>query len=200
MRTRIFLFLSLSLLIVSGCAGFRGGVFSAPYIGEQEPDIKEPSTTYERRELQKLQLPGVKLEVSLNNLKRTYDYKVILYVIPTDVDLGDKPQNADERFLEVELVITPTVGGFVFDPRKAIVSIDGKIFETIAEVSVAQIQSPQVLDKVGNAYSFKLRYDSAIPSPESRISLDLSKALTNAAVPIIPLIKFKKLGWSAGYT
>lgn len=196
---RILIFLLLSILIVSGCAGFRGGTFSVPYVGEHEPGTKAPSTPYERGQLQKLQLPGLNIEISLNNLKRTYDYTVVLFVVPTSVKLGDYPQNATERPLEVELKITPTVRGFEFDPRNAIVNIDEKSFKPRTAAAAVQTQLPLALE-IGKNYSFKILYEAPTPPPESRISLDLSKALINAELPTIPVIKFRKLDWSAGYT
>lgn len=200
MRTGTGFLLALTVLVASGCAGFRGGVFSAPYAGDHEPDMKAPSTPYERWQRQTLQFPGVKLEVSLNNLRQAYNYEVMLFVIPTHLELGDGQKGPIERPLEVSLTIIPSVQGFTFDPRKVRVSIDGRNFETLHGSTDDSISSHHQLDKIGSRYSFMIRFGATVPAPENDIQLDLSGALQNIHIAPIPLIKFKKLGWSEGYS
>ena len=72
----------LSILVVfalSGCGGFRGGIESVPC---REACLPHESTEH-RAPLHEIALPGVTLSVSLNNRLRTYQYEVMLYVIPT---------------------------------------------------------------------------------------------------------------------
>jgi len=75
------------MLTVSGCAGYRGGWESAAYIGSMQA---APSAAAGRapatRDHRPLTLPGLELEVSLDNRLRTYDVQVYLYVLPLSID------------------------------------------------------------------------------------------------------------------
>ncbi len=185
----------LSCLFLNACAGFRGGEFSAPYVGDAGPPAETPSTPYERGQMQKLELPGLRLDVSLNNRIRTYDYGVMLFVIPMYVDFSDGRDPAER--LRVALGITPTLPGYRFDPARVGISVDGR---RLAPVLPAGEGAPQMLDNAGKTYYFRLPFDADLPSPDSTIILDLGEALQNPSQAPVPLIRFRKLRWSEGYT
>lgn len=185
----------LICLFLSACAGFRGGEFSAPYVGDADSAIEPPSTPYERGQLEKLELPGLRLDVSLKNRIRTYDYGVMLFVIPMYVDFSDG-RGAGER-LRVALGITPTLPGYRFDPSRVSISVDGRRFEAVFPSGEG---GAQMLDNTGKTYYFRLPFAADLPSPDSAIILDLSDALQNPSLPPVPVIRFRKLRWSEGYT
>lgn len=76
----------LALLLLSGCGGFRGGIESVPYVGEAVP-LGSASL---RTRLREIPLSGMTVAVSLNNRLQTYQYEVMLYVIPTYLNFWDE--------------------------------------------------------------------------------------------------------------
>jgi hypothetical protein len=62
----------LALAGLSGCAGYRGGWESFAYIG-QNPPANAADIARESAIRPPLALPGLKLEVALDNRLRTYD-------------------------------------------------------------------------------------------------------------------------------
>lgn len=187
----------LWFVLLTGCAGFRGGSFSAPYIGETEPALRKPTTPFERMELQKLTLPGLKVELSLNTLRRDYDFGVILFVVPIYFESGDFPENRPDRPFEITLTLAPSVAGYRLDTSKALVIIDGK---SHAPVGAHEISTAVSLDETQTPKVVTIRFNIPVPGLDARISLDLSQALIHDALPRVPLIRFKTLKWSAGYT
>jgi hypothetical protein len=216
---------TLMLMIVlatAGCAGYRSGVASIPFVGEVEPTLKTPETSYELGELKQVQLPGVKLYVSLNNTIRTSDLKVMLFVVPMSFDSGDKPYFGETDKLTVRLTILPSDSDFVFDPSGVEVTVDEHEFRpTITRVAdpakmSAQWRSRSPASDDSSVYSdlvdkrialIKDRYhiltmifDCPIPTPERSISLDIGRALLHQSLPKIPTIRFMKIRWKEGYT
>jgi hypothetical protein len=62
----------LTLLLLSGCGGFRGGVESVPYVGTHEPQENPSHPTW----FHEVVLPDLMLRLWLNNSVQTYQYEV----------------------------------------------------------------------------------------------------------------------------
>ena len=91
MKPLCSLLISIILLTAAGCAGYRSGLASIPYVGDVEPTPKAPETSYELGELKWVHLPGVELKVSLNKTIGMSDRTVMLVVVPMSLDPRDKP-------------------------------------------------------------------------------------------------------------
>jgi len=73
-------------------------------------------------------LSGITLSLSLNNSLRTYLYEVMLYVIPTYLNLSDEFQHRDAEVLELNLQVTAQDLGVTVDPRQLVLTLDNKPF------------------------------------------------------------------------
>ena len=112
------------VLLTAGCGGWRSGVRSEPYVGAPPPE-RMPATKTVR-------LPGVQLDIELNNKIQTNDFASMLFVVPIHFDPREKPSFKETDKLTVKLAIIPAEPGFVFDPSHARVTIDGKEFSSIS--------------------------------------------------------------------
>jgi hypothetical protein len=112
----------LVLLLLSGCGGFRGGIESVPYVRDVEPQ----QTSTNRSWSHEITLPGLTLHLSLNNTVRTYQYEVMLYIIPTYLNFWDEFQHRDAESLELTLQITAHDSGVTIDPRQLVLNVDDK--------------------------------------------------------------------------
>ena len=209
-------------LAMTGCAGFRSGVASIPYVGEVEPTPAPPVTTYELHKLKDVQLPGVKLDISLNNTIRTSDLQTMLFVVPMSFDPRDKPSFGETDRLMVRLTIIPGDSDFVFDPSGVTVTVDEQAFSPTTTMLVntaklhAYLKSPSghqydpalssdLVDKKialikDKSYSLYIIFDCPVPIPERAIRLDIGRALLHPRLPDIPTIRFMKIRWKEGYT
>jgi hypothetical protein len=114
------------LLGVTACAGYQGGFASVPYVGDQDVYIPDAMTKFELWSLGDLELPGVKLNVALNNTLQTYDYAVMAVVVPIHVDPFEKNRSGESDRLQIVLYITPRLANLVFEPQRIVVSVDGQ--------------------------------------------------------------------------
>lgn len=218
--------ISLSTVIIfghlglAGCAGYRGGWESLPYIDEPPPSPARYRTPFEAMKRSELVLPGLTLSVSINNQLRTYETEVYLYVLPLSVDTRDVPtQNVDPGKTRVTLRISHHDGDIVFRPRLARLGIgdewvsgDGGFEFGMWDQSATRVRSggvwgyrptedSLVLTKRDAAYVLSIDFLVPVPAPESRaIALDLSQALQAPGRPAIPLIRFLPVRWKEGYT
>lgn len=190
----------LAVALLAGCAGYRGGWESAPYIGDAPP-----------AEAQELALPGLKLHVELDNRLRTYDTQVYLFALPLSVDPRQVyTQNHRPGKTRVFVTVTPEHGGFVFEPTKARLSIGERHFAGAEGFEFGKwdgkwahrpLGAHLTLENGGRRYLLSIDFDTPAPSPESRdIVLDLSHALKSKAHPALPLIRFAPVRWKEGYT
>lgn len=224
--------LVVSLLLLSGCGGFRGGTTSVPYVGEVAPDVPSPRTPYELHRRRSIRLPGLVLDVALNDTVRTYGYEVALYIIPMQIDFGDPARRSVDR-LEVALGIQALEPGFSFDPARITLTVDGqelspvdvwlddpqrrrRVLESFLERQrSADAASPPALDPAQwrdpvsgvvtltaseQTYRFTLTFDKPVPPASEGIALRLDRALTHQQRPAVPLIRFKRIAWSEGYS
>jgi hypothetical protein len=206
--------LLMIFLSVASCAGFRSGFESIPYVGDMEPAPTTPAT-------KEIQLPGVKLDISLNNTIRTSDVQVVL-LVPMSVDPRNKPSFGKTGRLTVNLKIIPTDSDFVFDPSGAKATVDGHAFNPIivrlidwkkwqdcfnsaaCDIKDSTFWSDAIDKEIAltkdKNYELYLIFDCPVPTPERDIRLDIGRALLNPRFPDIPTIRFMKVRWRQGYT
>lgn len=110
------------LILLSGCGGFRGGIESVPYVGEPHGE----TSSAHPRWLHELVLPDFVVRLSLNNALRTYQYEVMLYIIPTYINLWDEFWNRDADGLELTLQVVAKNISVTLDPRELVLTVDGQ--------------------------------------------------------------------------
>lgn len=220
----------LVLLLLSGCGGFRGGIESVPYIDESESQQIRAHHSWPHEVI----LPGFTVHLSLNNTVRTYQYEVMLYIIPTYVNLWDEFQHRDAESLELTLQITAHDSGVTIDPRQVILHVDDKDFRSTAVWVNNLARERQVIDAYVKAHNqsprdhpppiprssewrdavtapvtvrrgeesprFLVTFPVPLLSPERTLSLDLTPAISEPPLSGFPLIRFKLMRWSEGYS
>lgn len=227
MGFRVYL---LFLFLLSGCAGFRGGIESVPYAGDIEPQQTSTTRPWEHE----ITLPGLSLHLSLHNTVRTYQYEVMLYVIPTYLNFWDEFQHRDAESLDLTLQITAHDSGVTIDPRHLVLTVDDKEFRPTAVWVNNLERESQVIDAYVKARHqappdqppliprssewrdavttpamvrpgdksprFIVAFPAPLPSPERTLSLNLSPAIGKTIPFDKPLIRFKPMRWSEGYS
>lgn len=211
--------LGLSLLTLGGCAGIRGGWESLPYIGPVAPTALPESVQGTAVRLP-LELPGVKLDIALDNRLRTYDTQVYLFALPLSADLGNTfDKNNDPRKTRLFLHITAAEPGVVFRPAQTVLSVGSQRFAPIAALESGRWNAERqrvttdgtwqqrpvapelALGEVGRKYYLSIDFETPPPAPASAdISLDLSRALIVPGRAAPPLIRFAPVRWKQGYT
>jgi hypothetical protein len=220
----------LVLLLLSGCGGFRGGIESVPYVDENKPH----QISAQRSWLHEIILPGFTVHLSLNNTVRTYQYEVMLYIIPTYVNLWDEFQHQDAEALELTLQITAHDLDLTIDARQLILTLDDKKFRPTAvwvhnqerERRVIEayvkarhqspadhplpiphssewrdaVMAPVTVRRGEESPRFLVTFPVPLPSPERTLSLDLTPASAESPRSGFPLIRFKLMRWSEGYS
>jgi hypothetical protein len=167
----------LVLLLLSGCGGFRGGIESVPYVGGVEPQQNSPTHSWPHE----IRLPGLTLHLSLNNTVRTYQYEVMLYVIPTYLNLSNEFQHHDAENFEIALQATAHDSAITIDPRQLVLTMDDKEFYPVAVWVNNMERERQVID----AY-LKARHQTAPDTPpQPPRSSEWRDAIT-APVTILP--------------
>ena len=195
----------LSILTLSGCAGFRSGFASIPYIGDVEPISEEKFFEFYDHSLV---LPGMELNVYINNRIRTRDIGVMLFVVPMYIDLIDEPYYKDTDRFQISLSIIPKEQGFTFNPFEVTVTVDGQSFKPAATElrqgpynddirSVIDKETPLKKDKF---QAIDMTFDRPVPTTDRTITLNIGRALIHPQHPAIPTIRFKKVRWKQGYT
>lgn len=205
----------LVLLLLCGCAGTRSGLMSYPYVGSPPP----LSTIDSRNATEVLAFPGVKVKVTLNNAVQTLDTQVMLFVVPTSIDLRDRTLGNQSTGLRAYLGITPESGDFILKPGKAVVRVNGRPYPVIlvrhisaydsdyknieGEIEKSESAPEQrryELQRPGRFYLFSLAFDVATPDPKQVIELDLSEALVSPARAPLPPIQFVPAYWEESYS
>lgn len=219
-RLSRYLMVTTLCAAAAGCAGFRGGWESIPYIGDKPPAaIPEPETAQQVIQMSELNLPGVKLNVKIDNRLRTYDTQVYLFALPLVIDPRNVyTQNHNPGKTRVFVTTTAASNGFVFRPSLAVLEIADKRYTAVrgfrfgqwnAEGHLVEKDGKYEHREVGAEFSLSatrthylsLEFDVPVPSPESRdIRLDLSGALRDPALPPLPAIRFTPMRWKEGYT
>ena len=220
----------LVLLMLSGCGGFRGGIESVPYVGDDEPQ----QTSTNRSWPHEINLPGLTLYLSLNNTVQSYQYEVMLYIIPTYLNFWDEFQHGDAENVELTLQMTPHESSISIDPRKLVLTVDDREFRPIAvwvnnlererQVIDAYVKArrqappdqppsipsssewrdsvmaPVIIRPREKSPRFIVTFPAQLPSPERTLSLNLDTAIIEPLSFDIPLIRFKPMHWSEGYS
>jgi hypothetical protein len=220
----------LVLLLLSGCGGFRGGIESVPYAGDVEPQ----QTSSNRSWPHEVTLPGLTVHLSLNNTVRTYQYEVMLYVIPTYLNFLDEFQHRGAEDVELTLQITAHGSDVTIDPRQLVLTVDDKDFRPTAVWANNLERERQVIDAYvkarrqtppdqppliphssewrdaitapvmvrpgENSPRFIITFPAPLPSPKQTLSLNLNSAIGESMPSDKPLIRFKPMRWSEGYS
>lgn len=203
-----------------GCAGYRGGWESIPYVGEAPPVLDSSRTAYEAQKRREIVLEGVTLGVSINNPLRAYDTQVYLFVLPLSVDpRAVQVQPVEPGKTRVTLRISGMTADWTLRPRKARLAVGSQIVEAAAASQFAMwdaqgqevssggrwghqaLGDEVVLAKRAQAYLVDLDFPAPLPSPQAdNISLDLADALSSPELPRPPKIRFAPVRWKEGYT
>ncbi|HET19574.1 MAG TPA: hypothetical protein ENO16_03065 [Chromatiales bacterium] len=208
------------LLIVTGCAGFRGGWMSVAYIGAMPPELgQDAEVDSELRERPLRPVPGLELKISMDNQLRTYDTQVY-FALPLGLDPRRVyPKNNRTGITRVFVTATPEDVGFVFRASEAVLAIGEQRFAALAGYEFGlwgkdgervkdggtwdhrPVGKELALTEPGRSYYLSIDFATPVPSPESEdISLDLSRALVSDRHPPVPLIRFAPMRWKEGYT
>jgi hypothetical protein len=206
--------LVLSLLLTA-CAGYRGGWESLPYVGEAPAAPPEFRTPFEARERSTLQFAGLTLGVNIHNQEQVYDRQVYMYVVPaTSAGTASSAPKVDTGRTEVTVRVTAARDGFVFRPRLAVLGVAGSHVAAAHATEFGrgdpggapgvpgrQPAADAVALVVGKTHYFTLAFPMPVPSPQARdISLDLTKALQAPGQQALSLIRFLPVLWKQGYT
>ncbi|WP_455377213.1 hypothetical protein [Petrachloros mirabilis] len=218
------------LFLLSGCGGFRGGIESVPYVGENPPEETDSRSTW----FHEINLPGITLSLSLNNKLRTYQYELMLFFIPTYLNFWNEFQDRDAETPELSFYLIAHELDLKLDPWRLVITVDGKEFrptgvwvnnnererQVLDAYIKARRQSPgdrpppiprssewrdavtiPVMMKPGETSPrFIITFPIPLPSPERALSLDLTGALEAPMISERPVIRFKPTRWSEGYS
>lgn len=210
---------------LAGCAGYRGGWESVAYIGTP-PDWArgDDLDINELRRRHPLDLPGLQLQVRLDNQLRTRDTQVMLFALPISVDPRDVfVQNHQPGKTRVFVNVRVDETGFVFRPRQALLSVAGQRVSGEAGFDFARwdtqgrrlepgdatagqwlhrpVGEAFALDEKYRRYLLSIDFVLPVPSPQTPdIELDLSQALRSPTQPALPPIRFTPVRWREGYT
>lgn len=218
---RVVLHCALLLAVVAGCAGYRGGWKSVAYIGNTPPEpTADDGAASSASARSMLRVPGLRLEIALDNQLRTYDTQVYLFALPLSVDPREVyPRNNREGKTRLFVTVTPSDTSFVFRPTEAVLSVASNRFAGAAgfEFGMWDREGKRVreggswnhrpvgqefaLVEAGRSYYLSIDFNVPVPSPESpEIAVDLSRALASQRHQSIPLIRFAPSRWKEGYT
>lgn len=220
----------LILILLSGCGGFRGGVESVPYIEEQEPREARTSTPWSHE----VNFSDLTVQLSLNNKVRTYQYEVMLFIIPTYLNFWEEFQNGDAKEFEITLQIAAHTSNVTLDPGQLLLTADEEEFRPTgvwvnnlererqvidAYVKARKQASPDRPPSIPHSSEWRdavtapvslrpgeksprfiVTFSVPLPSPERKLSLDLNPAIGEPKLPEKPLIRFKPMRWSEGYS
>jgi len=220
----------VDLMLLCGCGGFRGGIESVPYVGGPIPQENSSHPSW----LHEIVLPEVTLQLSLNNAIRTYQYEVMLYVIPIYLNFWDEFRNQHADALELSLQLTAHDSPVLADPRQLMLIVDGQEVrpngvwinnrererEVIDAFVKARRQSPPdqsptiphasewrdaVTDPVRlgpreQSPYYIVTFPLPLLSPEKNLTLNINHAILEPRRSRLPLIRFKSMRWSEGYS
>lgn len=220
MRTpNILRVLALSFPL-AGCAGYRGGWESVPYVGDALPQRAPSPSPYDSRERARLRFDALTVVATIDNQVRTYDTKIIAFVVPVSVDRRLVPTvKPQPRRTRVTLQLSGMTADFELQPALArftvgdstVRGIAGSVFGMWDAAGQRVANGGEWGDKAtgerfalterNRTYILNIDFPISSPSPELRtITLDLSQALRAPGVPALPVIKFTPAKWKHGYT
>lgn len=118
---RLLLYSALTLLL-TGCGGFRGGIQSVPYVNTPESLITPPHPSWSHE----VTLPEVTLKLSFNNALQTYNYEVMLFIIPTSFNFFDTFRTREIDALELSFQVIAREAPVILDPRELVLTVNGR--------------------------------------------------------------------------
>lgn len=199
-------------LLLSSCAGYRGGWESIPYIGDMPRAPSVSRTSYEAERRSELLLPGLKIRIDLHNRIQDNHYQIYA-VVPVSKDSKEaraslvKPDRVSLR-LEVR------EEGYVFRPRLVVLGVAGKTVSALAGFESGRWDLAGRKGGLWEAkpiaeayplsvgiYYLDVDFELPVPAPQTPdITLDLSRALQAPGKPTIPVIRFLPARWEQGYS
>jgi len=206
-------------LLLSGCAGFRGGWESMPYVGEVPPEPSTARSTHESVARRELRLPGVTLNVHLRNADRDWDTQVVLFVVPVMIDPRTERHDVlVPGMTQVGLSVSALAAPAVLQARQARLVVDGRVTTASAALEFDRWNSegrrsrteglwehrplpePHRLTPGPGTHLLRLDFPVAAPDPQATGTvLDLSDALRIEGQPPLPLIRFRPQRWRGAY-
>lgn len=200
---RVLATLGVLAFLLSGCAGFRGGMESSAYIPEVEESVEFPYGKV-------FKLPGMDLQVQLDNRLQSRDVQVILFIVPVMIDLKERfIDNNRPLRTRAHVTVTALESGLIFRPTLARLKYAGKSYSGLIGYSLAKddhgrFANQPVDDELeltpGRRYVLSIDFDTPTPSPSNKdIVLELDEALDSPDAEIPP-IYFEPIEWSQGYT
>lgn len=201
-------------MLLSSCAGYRGGWESLPYIGDTPRAPSVSRTSYEARKRAELLFPGLKIGIDLHN--QILDNRYEIYgVVPVSKSPAAEFRNSLVKPERIWLHFEVREEGYVFRPRLAMLGGAGKSASALAgyergkyDLSGYQGSFWKEPKPIAEEYplspgNYYLAVDFSLPVPGPQtpdITLDLSKALTAPGKPPVPLIRFLPVRWEEGYS
>ena len=201
-------------LLLSSCAGYRGGWESIPYTGNPPPTPSVSRTSYEAGKRSELLFPGLKIRIDLNN--QILDNRYEIYgVVPVSKSPSAGFRNSLVKPERIWLHFEVREEGFVFRPLLVVLGGAGQSASALAGYERGKYDlsgyqggfwkepKPIAAEYPLSAGNYYLAVDFPLPVPgpqTSDITLDLSKALTAPGKPSIPLIRFLPVRWEEGYS
>jgi outer membrane lipoprotein-sorting protein len=202
---RLIAFLIVVLWLVSGCAGFDVGTVQVPYVKESDLEGIELDTR-QKADIAKWwhsSQPGLDVALSLGTLITDYYFEVALFAVPTHLETYSDGANPESDPLRLSLNITPTRPGFTLDASRIILWVDGREYRPVTMTksgSELKVMSTFHFTDVAAPHLFSVFFDVPEKDTDGTIQLDLSKAIQGKTPLKFPLIKFRKLKWSEGYS
>jgi hypothetical protein len=190
-------------LLLSGCAGFRGGVESSAYIPGAEESVDVLSKKV-------FKLPGIDLQVHLDNRLQRRDVQVIFFIVPVMIDLKERFID-NHRPLRTRAYVTVTAleAGVIFRPKLARLKYAGKSYSGLIGYNFTKDGNGRFSDQPvageveltpGHRYLLSIDFETPPPSPSNKdIVLELEDAL-ESPIAEVPPIYFMPIDWSQGYT
>lgn len=207
-------------LVLSGCAGYRSGIGSMPYF---EQNLKPATENIEGKpDFTTLSTAELDIRILLNNTLQTSDTQVILFAVPTSIDLSSRYLGNQSSGTVLYLGITPKTKAVYFQPEKLVLTISGvphaatnsslsfsvapgnkNLTERIEREDLPAQSRRYDLNVIDRYYFFRIQFGIPTPSPKQEISLEVKDAIKEikSDSPLsVPKIIFRKTFWKSGYT
>ena len=220
MKKRINSLLIVFLLTIScflGCAGYKKGYYSLPYLADINTASPAPNTSYEMNRSKVLTFNDCQIYVSLNNEIQTSDM-TYFFLLPVPENLKDEPQyNQPSPYFYISLAVRPEVDGMALNPAKILLIVDGiKLaakqtrattlenitywyygYDEVHKLPLAR--GGKVLLKLDKWNYFAVYFNGQVPFVDQDVQLNLSGAITFPGGLPIPVIQFKKVRYGKWY-
>jgi hypothetical protein len=207
----------LAIFCFCGCAGYKKGYYSWPYLGDIDTVSPAPTTSYEMNRSKVLSFNDCQIYVSLKNEIQTSDMTYFL-VLPVPESLKDEPQyNQSAPFFYISLAVLPKFDGMAIDPGKILLIVD-RIKRVVKETRVTTAENitywyygsdkvqklplargGKILLQQNKWNYFAVYFNGQVPFVDQDVRLDLSGAISLPGGLPIPVIQFKKVRYGKWY-